>query len=70
MAETELTELSPVPQKFIARVADCTLTKHLEQFATTLLGLSPAEYDHANNDHANNAVQSNSLVEGSCKIIL
>ena len=59
---TELTELSPVPSTFIARVAGCTLTKHLEQFATTLLGLSHAQYDHAVTDAGGNAWSSCSNV--------
>ena len=52
---TELTELSPVPQEFIARVAECTFTRHLDQFATTLLGLNHTQYDHAVTDAGQNA---------------
>ena len=52
---TELTELSPVPETLIARIAACMLWRNLEQFATTLLGLTPVQYDRALNDAKQNA---------------
>ena len=73
---TELTELSPVPQGFIVRLAEFTSSQHLERFAITLLGLSPTQVDHAMTDAGQNAwrlisyVSTNSIVIKSRSMIL
>ena len=64
---TELTELSPVPETFIARVAHCTLWRHLEQFATTLLGLTQAQYDRAINDAKPTDTKKNEATQNDAK---
>ena len=46
----EWTEFSPVTDKCIAQIAGNTFTRHLEQFAMTLLGLSVDQFDHAVNE--------------------